>query len=252
MEDSQKRTLAIDCGGLSIKASVLDAQGTMHANPIASSTPYPLSPEKLISVFAESAASLPKFDRITVGMPGMIRHGVVVHTPHYINERGPHTPISPELKSAWLGLDFQGLVQEKLNAPTLVLNDAEVHGAGIIRGTGLEVVMTLGTGLGFAVFDGGRLAPHFEMSRVPVKRNVDYDLWIGEHIRRTIGDGLWSRRVRLMIENLRPVFFWDRLYVGGGNGRRIRHPELLGDDVVIVPNSAGVQGGVRAWEIERD
>lgn len=242
-------TLAIDCGGLFIKGSVLDAQGTMHANPITVPTPYPLTPQKLIEVFSSIADQLPHAQRITVGMPGMIRHGVVVHTPHYINVSGPHTRVEPELFTAWTGLDFQQMVSNHFGLPVLVLNDAEVHGAGIITGSGLEVVVTLGTGLGFAVFDGGKLAPHFEMSRVPVRRNVDYDEWIGEHVRRTLGDALWSRRIRLMVENLRPVFFWDRVYIGGGNSRRIRGGELLGDDVVIVPNTAGIQGGVRAWSL---
>ena len=134
-----------------------------------------------------------------------------------------------------------------------ILNDAEVHGAGIVTGTGLEVVITLGTGLGFAVFDGGKLSPHFEMSRVPVRRNVDYDQWIGEHVRRTIGDALWSRRIRLMVESLRPVFFWDRLYIGGGNSRRIRTEvlQVIGDDVVIVSNTAGILGGVKAWSLKQ-
>jgi polyphosphate glucokinase len=242
-------TLAIDCGGLFIKGSVLDAQGTMHANPVTVETPYPLSPQRLIEVIDSIAAQSPSFDRLTVGVPGMIRHGVVVHTPHYINVKGPHTRIEPELQQLWTGLDFKQLISDYFKKPALVLNDAEVHGAGIISGSGLEVVITLGTGLGFAVFDGGRLSPHFEMSRVPVRRGIDYDQWIGEHIRRTMGDALWSRRVRLMIENLRPVFFWDRVYIGGGNSRRIRGAELLGDDVVIVPNSAGIQGGVRAWTL---
>ena len=78
-------TLSIDCGGLSIKASVLDQDGTMHAPAVAVPTPYPLSPARLIEVFQEIASQLPTFDRITVGFPGMVRHGVVVHTPHYIN-----------------------------------------------------------------------------------------------------------------------------------------------------------------------
>ena len=245
-------TLSVDCGGLYIKGSVLDSKGTMHANPVTVPTPYPLTPSRLISVFDEIAGSLPSFDRITVGMPGMIRHGVVVHTPHYINVNGAHSRVDEELSAAWTGLDFQGLVAGHFGVDALVLNDAEVHGAGIVTGTGLEVVITLGTGLGFAIFDGGKLAPHFEMSRVPVRRNVDYDQWIGEHVRRTIGDALWSRRIRLMVESLRPVFFWDRLYIGGGNSRRIRNTHLLGDDVVIVPNTAGVQGGVRAWTMNRN
>jgi polyphosphate glucokinase len=56
-----------------------------------------------------------------------------------------------------------------------------------------------------------------------------------------------------MISDLRPVFHWDRLYLGGGNARRIKPNDLaaLGDDVVIVPNAAGIVGGVRAWNLTR-
>ena len=245
-------TLAIDCGGLSLKASVLDGAGTLHAQPIKIPTAYPLSPKRLIEAFDELAASLPAFDRLTIGMPGMIRHGVVVHTPHYINTKGPLTKVDPELLELWRGFDMQSAVSKYFNKPALVMNDAEVHAAGLISGSGLEVVITLGTGLGFCMFDGGKLAPHFELSHAPVRRSTSYDTWIGEHERRRLGDMFWSRRIQSMVDDLRPVFWWDRLYIGGGNSRRIR-PEILktlGDDVVIVSNTAGILGGVRAWEIK--
>jgi polyphosphate glucokinase len=194
---------------------------------------------------------LPKFDRVTIGMPGMIRHGVVIHTPHYINTKGPLTKVDPELLEAWRGFDFQSAVSAHFAKPARVYNDAEVHAAGLITGTGLEVVITLGTGLGFAMFDGGKLAPHFELSHAPVRRGTTYDTWIGEQERRRLGDIFWSRRIRMMVNELRPVFIWNRLYIGGGNSRRIR-PEVLanlGDDVVIVSNTAGILGGVRAWDL---
>ena len=246
-------TLSIDCGGLSIKASVLDNEGTMHAPAVAEPTPYPLSPTRLIEVFNSLATQLPKADRVTVGFPGMVRHGVVVHTPHYINVKGPRTRLDPELYEAWTGLDFRSMIEKNFNLPTLMLNDAEVHGAGVVAGSGFEVVMTLGTGLGCAVFDGGKLAPHIELSHAPIRRSMNYDTWIGEHERRRLGDTFWSRRIRSMISDLRPVFHWDRLYLGGGNARRIKPSDLaaLGDDVVIVPNAAGIVGGVRAWNLTR-
>ncbi len=59
--------------------------------------------------------------------------------------------------------------------------------------------------------------------------------------------------MRRVVDALRPVFVWDRLYVGGGNAR-VLSPEViavLGDDVVIVPNTAGIVGGVRAWDLQR-
>lgn len=247
----EQLTLSVDCGGLGIKASVLDSAGTMRIPAVHIATPYPLSPKLLVETIAGLARSLPKADRATIGMPGMIRHGVVVATPHYINIAGPLTRMDPQLKTLWDGFDMRQALGDALKIPTLVLNDAEVHGAGVVAGSGFEVVLTLGTGLGCAVFDGGTLAPHIELSHAPVRRLTMYDEWIGEQERRRLGDSFWSRRVRTMIDELRPVFIWDRLYLGGGNSRRIRDSVIhkLGDDVVIVPNEAGIIGGVRAWSL---
>ena len=247
----EELTLSIDCGGSYIKSCVLDDEGTMHAAPNRIETPYPLTPERFLETLLEIAKSLPQSTRATVGLPGMIRNGVVVATPHYINEAGPHTKFSQSLKDLWWGFDAEAAVTAKLGMPTKVLNDAEVHAAGVITGTGLEIVMTLGTGLGFAVFHGGKLSPHFELSHATVRRNTTYDTWIGERERKRMGNTFWSRRVRLMVAELRPVFLWDRLYIGGGNSQNIlqRDLQLMGDDVVIVPNSAGVAGGVRAWKL---
>lgn len=244
-------TLSIDCGGSFIKSCVLDESGTMHATPTRVATPYPLTTEIFLKTLEDISRSLPKAARATVGIPGMIRNGVVVATPHYINEAGPHTKMSPELKEQWWGFDAQAAITERLSIPTKVLNDAEVHAAGVITGTGLEIVATLGTGLGFSVFHGGKLSPHFELSHATVRRNTTYDTWIGDRERRRMGNTFWSRRVRLMVAELRPVFLWDRFYIGGGNSHNIlqRDLALMGDDVVIVPNSAGVAGGVRAWQL---
>jgi polyphosphate glucokinase len=244
-------TLAIDCGGGGIKGSVLDESGTMRAHPVRVPTPYPLPPDRFVDTLAGLATQLPRPDRATVGMPGMIRHGVVVATPHYVTRAGPRTRVDPELVEAWASFDARAALGTRLGVPTLVLNDAEVHGAGVVAGAGLELVLTLGTGLGAALFDGGTLAPHLELSQAPVRWGQTYDTYVGEQERRRLGDAFWSRRVRATVEALRPVFLWDRLYIGGGNGRRIRPDQLarMGDDVVVVPNTAGIIGGVRAWSL---
>ena len=244
-------TLAVDCGGGGIKASVLDAAGTLHAPPVRVPTPYPLPPGRLVETIAEIAGRLPHFERATVGMPGMIRHGVVVATPHYVTRSGPRSAVLPELLAAWSGCDVRELVEARLGVPTLVLNDAEVHGAGVVSGAGVELVLTFGTGLGSALFDGGRLAPHLELSHAPVRWGTTYDSYVGEPERARLGDAMWSRRVRRVVDGLRPVFWWDRLYLGGGNSRRIAPAvlERLGGDVVVVPNEAGIVGGVRAWAL---
>lgn len=224
----------------------------MRAPVVRVPTPYPLAPGKLIYLVAGLASRLPPADRLTLGMPGMLRHGVVITTPHYVTERGPRTRVLPELVAAWHGLDIQAALSERFGVPALVLNDAEVHGAGLVTGAGLELVLTFGTGLGTAHFDGGRLAPHLELSRGPI-RMTTFDEYVGEPERRRLGNAMWSRRARRVVESLRPVFVWDRVYLGGGNARCITPSTLalLGDDVVVVPNSAGIVGGVRAWQLAR-
>lgn len=244
-------TLAVDCGGGGIKAAVLDAAGTAHASPLRVPTPYPLPPGLLVDTIAKIAGELPPASRVTVGMPGMIRSGVVVHTPHYITRSGPRSRIDPDLREAWTSFDMQAAIGVRLGLPALVLNDAEVHGAGVVAASGLELVLTLGTGLGSALFHGGRLAPHLEWSRAPLRRGLTYDQYVGEPERRRLGDALWSRRIVTMVDGLRPVFLWDRLYIGGGNSRRITASALarIGDDVIVVPNSAALVGGARAWDL---
>jgi polyphosphate glucokinase len=244
-------TLCIDCGGGGVKAAVLDAAGTARSKPFRTPIAYPLPPAALVRMIVTLAARLPPADRVTVGMPGMIRHGVVIHTPHYINRAGPGTREDPDLVAAWAGFDMRSELASALDLPVMVLNDAEVHGAGVIAGTGTELMCTLGTGLGTALFDGGSLAPHLEVSHAPAKRSLTFDEYIGEKERLALGDPLWSRRVLKLLDMLRPVFWWDRCYLGGGNSRMITATVLarLADDVVVVPNAAGISGGVRVWAL---
>ena len=184
-------------------------------------TPYPMPPQRFVEVLCQLAEDLPPADRATVGVPGMIRHGRVITTPHYITTGGPHSPVDPDLERAWDHFDAQTALARGLGIPTRVVNDAEVHGAAVVSGEGLEVVFTLGTGLGCAVFDDGSLAPKIELSRSPVRKGVIYDEWIGDLARRELGATRWSRRVRKAVDGLRPMFVWDRLYVGGGNAQRL-------------------------------
>ncbi len=245
------RTLAVDCGGGGIKSCLLDAGGFQLGESKRTALRYPLPPEDLLSIVASHAEDLEGFDRITLGMPGMIRHGVVVYTPHYIRKAGPHTKIMPELAEAWDHLDMEAALHARFDVPTLVLNDAEVAAAAVVSGDGHELVITLGTGLGNALIDHGRLAPHLEVSHAPLRWGLTYDDYIGEAERIRLGDSAWSRRVLKALDTLWPVFRWDKLYLGGGNSARIKpiYRERLPESVTIIPNAAGMNGGVRAWSL---
>ena len=150
-------TLSVDCGGGGIKASVLDAEGAIVSRAVRTPTPYPLPPVKLVETISGLAEQLPDADRVTVGMPGMIRHGVVIATPHYITRDGPRSRVLPELVEQWARFDMGRAISNRLGIPSLILNDAEVAGCGVVTGHGHEMIVTLGTGLGNAVFDNGLL-----------------------------------------------------------------------------------------------
>ena len=244
-------TLAIDCGGTGIKGSVLDDEGRMVAERIRVRTPYPLPPQRFVAILGEVARRLPPADRATVGMPGMIRHGIVVTTPHYITRRGPHSTVDPALERAWRGYDVGYALEAELEVPTLVMNDAEVAGAGAISGYGFEVMFTLGTGLGNAIFDNGVLLPHLEISRSPIRRGRLYDEYIGDKARKRLGNPAWSLRVRDAVNGLKPMLQWDQLYLGGGNSVKVKpaHLQAMGPGVTVVSNDVGIIGGVRAWDL---
>ncbi len=191
------RTLALDCGGTGLKAIVLDAAAEPLCERVRVRTPYPCPPERLVAELVELAAATgTPYNRVSVGLPGAVRRGVVLATPHYVTETGPHTPARPDLVEAWTDFDVRAAVEAALGAPTRAVNDAELAGLAVIEGSGFEVVLTLGTGLGCALFDEGRLLPKVELSLAPFRKGQTYDEQLGNHVRKRIGADHWSRRVR--------------------------------------------------------
>lgn len=242
----RERTLAIDVGGTGIKGSVLDGQGRLAADRVRVATTYPMDPGHLVEVVADLAGRLPAYDRVSVGFPGVVREGKVLTAPHFVTEKGPGTRVLPELVEQWSGYALGQEVESRLGKPTRVANDADMQGAAVVRGHGLEMVVTLGTGVGTALFYKGSLAPHLELAHHPFRRDETYNDQIGDAARRRIGERRWNKRVHLAIRTLHDLVLYDHLYIGGGNSHRVSEPES--PDVSIVDNEAGILGGIRLWE----
>lgn len=241
------RTFSVDCGGTGLKATVLDADGTQLRERVRMRTPYPCPPDVLVdSVESLAEQTDTPFDRVSVGFPGMIRNGVVLATPHYVAETGPYTPSRTDLVDAWSHYDIRAHLEHAFGRPTKVVNDAEIAGLAVIEGQGFEVMITLGTGMGFALFDDGRLLPKIEMSHAPFRKGETYDQQIGRTARKRLGTHDWVLRVRMAIDALRPVLWWDRLFIGGGSARHL--PVDFGHDVTVVANDAGLRGGIALWK----
>jgi polyphosphate glucokinase len=184
--------------------------------------------------------------RVSAGFPGMVRKGHVLSAPHFVTVAGPGTAVDDALVEQWAAFDLAGALRKRLGKPTRVANDADMQGAAVVKGIGLELVLTLGTGVGTAFFYEGRILPHFEFAHTPFRRGETYNEQIGERARESIGNQRWNRRVRKAVGVFRALTFFDRCYVGGGNSKRIDID--LGADVSIVDNSAGILGGIKLWE----
>jgi polyphosphate glucokinase len=239
-------TLAVDIGGTGLKASVLDAGGAMVADRVKVPTTYPIPPDKLVSALTKLVAPLPAAERASVGFPGMVRDGVVLSAPHFSTKSGPGSDVDPDLARSWSGFDLASALSAAFGLPTKVANDADIQGAAVVSGKGLELAITLGTGFGSGLFYRGQLMPHLEIAHQPFRKGETYNDQLGEAARKEIGEERWNKRVSKAIVNLRALLFFDHLYIGGGNSRRVIR-ENLDEDVTIVDNTAGILGGIKLW-----
>ncbi|MDQ6617827.1 MAG: ROK family protein [Actinomycetota bacterium] len=238
--------MAVDVGGTGIKASVLDASGHMEHERVRVDTPYPLTPSVLLATIDDLVRSLPPFGRISVGFPGMVREGRILTAPHFLSRKGADGKPEPELVAAWAAFDLEAAVAKAYRKPAKVANDADLQGAAVVTGHGLELVVTLGTGVGTGLFYQGQLCPHLELAQHPLRGKKTYNQVLGEAARKKVGDAKWNKRVGLMIETLHTLLYWDHLYLGGGNAARVTGKLPAG--VSVIDNSAGILGGIRLWE----
>lgn len=247
-------TLVIDVGGTGLKATVLDPAGHPEHDRVRVATTYPCPPDKLVVDLAGLVSALPAYQRVSVGFPGVVRAGRVLTAPHFITKKGPGSRVDPRLRAAWAGFGLADELGARLGVPVRVGNDADVQGAGEVTGQGLELVVTLGTGFGSAVFRDGRLALHLELAHHVAHGHATYNDYVGDAARKDLGRRRWNGRVARALVALDALIFPDAILVGGGNARRIdtdkladRRPELAAK-VRLIGNEGGLLGGARLWE----
>lgn len=226
------RTLCIDIGGTGIKGMVLDANATPLTDRVRVLTPSPAVPEAVFAALDKLIRKLGGFDRVSVGFPGVVVDGI--------------TQTAPNLGKGWAGCALAEQLSRMTNRPARALNDCGMQGLGVIEGKGTEVLVTLGTGMGFALYIDGRYVPNVEFGHHPFRKKKTYEERICNAERKSIGKRKWNLRVFGVIEQLAPIFNFRKLYLGGGNARYVK-VEKLPENVSIVDNIAGLRGGVKLW-----
>ena len=224
-------TLAVDIGGSGIKMLVLDTEGNPVTERTRRATPHPALPE---AVLTELLAQLPEhgdFDRISVGFPGVVVDGVTIN--------------AANLHKDWIGFDLAGTIKERASVPVRVANDADIQGFGVIKGTGVELVLTLGTGFGSALFIDGILVPNLELGHHRFKHGKTYEQLLGQFARKEAGNKKWRGRLLEALRELDHLFNPNVIYLGGGNAKKVKVP--LPEHVELTHNIAGILGGIKLW-----
>jgi len=222
----------------------------MVTDRIKIATPYPCPPARLVEELIGLGKQAGEFNRVSVGFPGLVRHGRVIQVPAF--SRGVYGgPPEPALVQQWNGYDLAGSLARAFKVPVKVANDADVQGCAVVEGKGFEFVMTLGTGCGTAVFSDGVLLPHMELSHAPFQDGDSFDIQLGNAARKEVGKKEWKKRVIKAVQTFDDFLYFDKIYIGGGNAKFVADVDL-GPKATIVPNTAGILGGIRIWDLEAE
>jgi polyphosphate glucokinase len=233
---SGDKILSIDIGGSHIKATILNTDGELQIGFETVDTPLLPGPKKLLSAINNIVSKFPEYDKVSIGFPGYVKDGIVYTAPSLAPKK-------------WNGIRLRQMLQDEFNCPVEVINDADMQGLGIISGIGFEMVITLGTGLGSALFLNGALLPHVELSQHPFETGIIYDRYIGKKALQKVGELNWNNRIQKVLLVLKTVFNYDHLYIGGGNSRKINFP--LDQNITLVSNEDGIKGGAKLWLVNR-
>lgn len=224
-------TLAIDVGGTGVKTLLLNERGRPISDRLRVDTPRPATPEAVLGEIDNLIKNMGPFDRASVGFPGVVKRGATL-TAH-------------NLDPSWVGLDLERILSRKWRKPVRVANDAAIQGYGAIHGKGVEMVITLGTGLGSSLFTSGHLVPGLELAHHPWKKKLTYEEFLGRKGYERLGRKRWNKEVEKALVQIESLFNYDHLYIGGGNATKIDF--ALPTRVTRVPNEDGLLGGVALW-----
>ena len=201
----------------------------MATEKLRQDTPSRFTPRELMTLIERMAGRMPDYDRVSVGIPGIVHRDVVYSLP-------------ASKSRAFKRFELGAQLTKRLGKRVRVTNDAAMHGLAAISGDGVEMVITLGTGLGTALFIDGVLSAHYQT--LP-EQDEPFSAY-GDAARKKVGRKRWEQRVRDLFDQLRGITNYDRLYVGGGNAERLKRE--MPARVKRIDSAAGILGGHRLWE----
>ncbi len=239
------QVLGVDIGGSGIKGAIVDTErGAFVTDRLRIETPQPAKPVPVAKVVGEIADQFKWQGPIGCTFPAVVQHGVTLTAANVDNE--------------WIGTHAQALLQEQTGNGVVVLNDADAAGIAEMRfgagknKSGLVVILTLGTGVGSALFINGVLVPNTEFGHLII-RGKDAEDRTSDRARQSKGYS-WQKWGELLSEHLRyleTLFTPDLFIIGGGVSNKVEKffPHICCETEIVpaqLRNRAGIVGAALA------
>jgi polyphosphate glucokinase len=237
------KAIGIDIGGTGIKGALVNTKkGQLVSERIRFDTPDGATPEEVIAKVAEIVDQLDSDKDTPIGIcfPAIIKDGVTLS--------------AANVSKDWVGVKAEKLFSKALNRKVVLLNDADAagvaeikYGAGQER-KGLVLMVTLGTGIGTALFMNGKLIPNSELGHLEID-GVDYESMasFSAKERENLSFADWAKRLTKYFNMVDRLLSPDLIIVGGGVSKQ--HEEflpLIETNIKMVPaeskNNAGIIG----------
>lgn len=240
--------LGIDIGGSGIKGAIVDTEkGEFITDRHRIPTPQPATPEAVTDTVAEIVQHFDYSGVIGCTFPAIMKNGVA------------HS--AANVDKAFIGTDVQRMIQRKTGCPTIVLNDADAAGIAEMRfgeGQGREgetLMLTLGTGIGSALFINGYLVPNTEMGHLFLSNGLEGEDYASDRVRsdEDLSWKKWGKRVNEYLQYVDFIFSPDLIVIGGGVSKKFdKYAEYIDINADVVAaklrNKAGIIGAAVAAE----
>ncbi len=240
--DDTRPVLGIDIGGSGIKGALVDtASGELLSERIRLATPEGARPEDVAEVVADLVRKLNYSGPIGCGFPAVVLNGIVM--------------TAANVHETWVGKDINQLLGAATGQPVYALNDADAagmaemrFGVGRLQSKGVIIMLTIGTGIGSAIFVDGKLVPNTEFGHMEIRgKDAEKRASDAARKRKDLSWKEWAERFSEFLNRLEWLFWPDLFILGGGISKETdKYLHYLKVRTKIVPaeleNQAGIVG----------
>lgn len=234
--------LGLDIGGSGIKGALIDVTtGVLTSDRFRLPTPEGAIPDDVGNVVGQIVAHFNYKGVLGAGFPAVVHHGVAYS--------------AANIDSSWIGKDVSGLLSSATGCKSYVLNDADAagmaemqFGAGKAYRHGVVAMLTIGTGIGSAIFIDGHLFPNTEFGHIEIRgKDAERRASDGARERKKWSWEEWAMRFQEVLSVYEKLFSPDVFIIGGGASKSFsQYEDFLRVRAKIVPaqmlNQAGLVG----------